>query len=77
MLNSANAAVNADVAECDALTRAAAKHTPRNGNKNNANQTERRGDAAPERSPFVGTCAATSFFQKVLNLTADYVSIII
>ncbi|HIU91079.1 MAG TPA: hypothetical protein IAC72_03625, partial [Candidatus Fimimonas merdipullorum] len=58
------AAVNADVAECAALTRAAAKHTPRNGNKNNANQTERRGDAAPERSPFVGTCAAKSFFKR-------------
>ena len=29
--------------KCAALTRATAKHTPRNGNKNNAeNQTERR-----------------------------------
>ena len=34
--------------KCAALTRAAAKHTPRNGNKNNAeNQTERRGGAEP------------------------------
>ena len=34
--------------KCAALARAAAKHTPRNGNKNNAeNQTERRGGAEP------------------------------
>ena len=37
--------------KCAALTRAAAKHTPRNGNKNNAeNQTERRG--GPPCDPF-------------------------
>ena len=37
--------------KCAALTRAAAKHTPRNGNKNNAeNQTERRGGAEPSFS---------------------------
>lgn len=34
--------------KCAALTRAAAKHTPRKGNNNNAeNQTERRGGAEP------------------------------
>ena len=34
--------------KCAARTRAAAKHTPRKGNQNNAeNQTERRGGAEP------------------------------
>ena len=34
--------------KCAALTRAAAKHTPRKNNKNNTeNQTERRGGAEP------------------------------
>ena len=40
--------IDGTVDKCAALTRAAAKHTPRNGNKNNAeNQTERRGGAEP------------------------------
>lgn len=46
--------------KCAALTRAAAKHTPRNGNKNNAeNQTERRGGAEP--SPLNRLGSATAF----------------
>ena len=45
--------------KCAALTRAAAKHTPRNGNKNNAeNQTERRGGAEPSPLNRLGSAAA-------------------
>ena len=40
---------------------AAAKHTPRNGNKNNAeNQTERRGGAEPSPLNRLGSAAAFS-----------------
>ena len=45
--------------KCAALTRAAAKHTPRNGNKNNAeNQTEWRGGAEPSPLNRLGSAAA-------------------
>ena len=49
--------------KCAALTRAAAKHTPRNGNKNNAeNQTERRGGAEP--SPLNRLGIGCRFFRR-------------
>ena len=59
--------------KCAALTRAAAKHTPRNGNKNNAkNQTERRGGAEPSPLNRSGSAAAfppcDPFFSLVLPL---------
>lgn len=45
--------------KCAALTRAAAKHTPRKGNNNNAeNQTERRGGAEPSPLNRLGSAAA-------------------
>ena len=45
--------------KCAALTRAAAKHTPRKGNKNNSeNQTERRGGAEPSPLNRLGSAAA-------------------
>ena len=45
--------------KCAALTRAAAKHTPRKGNKNNAeNQTERRGGGEPSPLNRSGSAAA-------------------
>ena len=50
--------------KCAALTRAAAKHTPRNGNKNNAeNQTERRGGAEPP--PLNRSGDGCRFFRRV------------
>ena len=59
--------------KCAALTRAAAKHTPRNGNKNNAeNQAERRGGAEPSPLNRLGSAAAfppcDPFFSLVLQL---------
>ena len=51
--------------KCAALTRAAAKHTPRNGNKNNAeNQTERRGGAEP--SPLTRLGIGCRFFRRAM-----------
>ena len=51
--------------KCAALTRAAAKHTPRNGNKNNAeNQTERRGGAEP--SPLNRLGVGCRFFRRAI-----------
>lgn len=45
--------------KCAALTRAAAKHTPRKDNKNNSeNQTERRGGAEPSPLNRLGSAAA-------------------
>lgn len=53
--------------KCAALTRAAAKHTPRNGNKNNAeNQTERRGGAEPSPLNRLGSAAAFSAVRSFL-----------
>ena len=51
--------------KCAALTRAAAKHTPRNGNKDNAeNQTERRGGAEP--SPLNRSGDGCRFFRRAI-----------
>ena len=53
--------------KCAALTRAAAKHTPRKGNKNNAeNQTERRGGAEPSSLNRLGSAAAFSAVRSFL-----------
>ena len=55
--------------KCAALTRAAAKHTPRNGNKNNAeNQTERRGGAEPSPLNRWGTGCRFSAAHGFLSL---------
>ena len=51
--------------KCAALTRAAAKHTPRKGNKNNSeNQTERRGGAEP--SPLNRSGDGCRFFHRAI-----------
>ena len=51
--------------KCAALTRAAAKHTPRKNNKNNTeNQTERRGGAEP--SPLTRLGIGCRFFRRAM-----------
>ncbi len=51
--------------KCAALTRAAAKRTPRNGNKSGAeNQTERRGGAEP--SPLNRLGDGCRFFRRAI-----------